>query len=408
MPEPTISLLWVDDDIDELPVYVQALKDSGVSVTPAKSCTSAVKHATKTKFTAFLVDILMPAPDGIETLRRLHKSQPKTLCAVLSSFLYLDKYREQLRSLDFKVELIDKDMCNVESPDFEARFIAPVRSLIKNGVTQTISSQDELLRKSDDDNPFEITLDDFMRRPILEKDRLLQRARQLANPIIEAAFAKGCVWVLLCGSKSRISAGTNSLQKIPKEAKIMNFARIQNSPPFQFFKPMTPEELGGWCSTEQNTLLKNYPTITLEIGDERLGVHFDTGSPWTYFSYEELVRLGKLTPTSVFGESYIWSHKVNVVNLDIEVMLRCQISGETYSVRLRGIAVRNWLKGPLARYCKEKCKYAKKKNPFNVDHLCESRKGLIGRNLLMDNRLVMTLDGVTCKTGIKQKPKPKH
>jgi CheY-like chemotaxis protein len=394
MKEPP-RLLWVDDQINELQPYVRALKDAEFQVEVAASSDVAMAMAHSDKYDVILVDILMPPPDGIELLRQLRPLQPNARLAALSSYLYLERYRDQIRNLPFPVELIEKDIPNVEAEDFDTRFLTPIRNVLRFGVTKTIDSQEKRLAKRTDENidPFGIPLADFMKKSILEKDRLVIRARELAAAEIEKAFGEGKIWVLLCGSASQIRATATTPNEILSEDKIMDFARSQQRPPFQFWKPVHVDDVWSHCGDEKTTL--HYPTVTLDIKNNQLDLHFDTGSPITFFSYERLVQLGVIRPTTNFGMASRGDSTYWTVALDISVILRSQSGDVSRTVRLRGQAIRDWLEAPFARFCDVICPLLEDKT---ARQLCLWRIALIGRNLLYENELVLVLDGKNRKT----------
>ncbi len=71
-----------------------------------------------------------------------------------------------------------------------------------------------------------------------DKERLADKAEKLARNTIEAAFARGKVWVLLCGDKREIAAATESFEDIPSEDEILDQALRRNRAPFQFSQAM--------------------------------------------------------------------------------------------------------------------------------------------------------------------------
>lgn len=391
----TYRLLWVDDQIGELNAYVRALKNVGFEVESADCALVALELARQNEYDIILVDILMPPPDGIELLRQLRPLQPRAALAALSSYLYLERYRDQLRNLSFPVELIEKDIPNVEAEDFQERFLKPIQNLLLFGVTRTIEKEEKRLSYGADISidPFNVPLAEFMKKSILEKDMLVMKAKELASREIDQAFLQGKIWVLLCGSPNQVRASASTTNEILSEDRIMEFARSQQRPPFQFWKPMNVDDIWSVCGDTQTT--KNYPTVTLDIKNELHDLHFDTGAPMTFFSYEELVRVGAIRPTTNFGIASRGTWDYWTVPLDITVILRSQTGEVTKTVKLRGQAVRDWDSGPYARFCGVICPQF---IDLNTPQLCRGRIALIGRNLLYENRLVLVLDGINLKT----------
>ena len=167
------TILWVDDDISRLRSYVRALERADYKVITADSGEVAVEAAIADKPNVVLSDIRMPPPDGIETLRRLRKICPGAVFAAFSGYLYLHRYREALTSLDFPVQLLDKDFPNVQDATFKMRFLDPIAMLFDKGVTYTISDGKTPRYKVEGIDPFSVEFSDFMAMPIAEKDSLV-------------------------------------------------------------------------------------------------------------------------------------------------------------------------------------------------------------------------------------------
>jgi len=394
------KILWVDDDIQGLGVYVDALKKVGFQVTIADSGSKAIELVKAEEYDIALVDILMPPPDGIEILRQIYAIRPSTLLAALSSYLYLDRYRDELRELGFAVELIDKDLTNVEAPDFQMRFLKPIKELAKSGVKRTIARQEEILSKEPGVNPFRIPLTEFMAKSLLEKDKLVQEAKRLAAPAMKRAFDEGRIWVLFCGSRRQIRASASDHNEILNEDQIMEFARIQRRAPFQFFKPIGVEDM--WCTCGGRDSLKDYPTLTLEVKNRTIDVHFDTGAPCTFFSYEELLALGGIRPTTLFGPAACNNKSYYAAPLKIRAVLKCRVTGQTKEVRIIGQAVRDWLRGPFSRFCHDQCEHPDNEVAGEEKKPCPLRRALVGRNLLIDNQIVLVLDGLNRVTRLEK------
>jgi CheY-like chemotaxis protein len=393
---PGRRLLWVDDQILGLKTFVDALNENGFNVSTAASTAEAVRLAEQQHFDVCLVDIRMPDVDGIECLRIFHRLMPEAKLAALSSYHYLERYRQQLLHIGFDVQIIDKDFPDPLAPDFSAIFLDPIRQFAKEGVTQTIRSQDELAKLRAQDDPFDIPLVEFNRLPLSIKDQLRLRAGQLAKDAIQKAFREGKVWVMLCGNNSVIRAQASHLNEIPTDEETMEFAKSQQRPAYFFWNEVSAEDM--WTACEA---VSHYPTVTLEFEKSQITVHFDTGAPWTFFSYEDLLSLEIVRPTTNFGPSYrkgfrdpYWA-----ASLVITAEIRDQRSGETQTIEISGQAVRDWEQSPFAKLCRETCPGFEFEpgEPWK----CPARKALIGRNLLIENALVLVLDGKTRQTRLE-------
>lgn len=308
-----------------------------------------------------------------------------------------------MRQLDFPVQIMDKDFSYFEGDDIRERFVSQIIELATHGVTYTIDKQDEQLDQVVDIDPFEIPLALFMQKPLLEREKLMNRAREIAAKTIDKEFSEGKIWVFLCGSKELVRASAFNPNEILSEEELMSFAKIQQRAPFHYFQPLEVEDI--WTQCGDNSQLKNYPTVTLEFQEGPIIAHFDTGAPWTIFSYEALLVLEPTFPNRLFTETEIGPKdngtKYSATYLDVDVLLRCQITDQTKPIRITGQAVRDWesLGAPFMRECKTKCVKPGGKVNRNGRWFCPERKALIGRNLLVDNKLILFLDGAKCKTG---------
>lgn len=243
--ETELKLLWVDDQIGDFKPYVQILQKEGFDVDVADHSLGALEMAKQKDYDLILVDISMPKPDGIELLRRLAPIQERARLALLSSFLYLEKYRSQLAQLDFPVALLNKDFPPLHSADLNRRFVDPILNLLpKKPEAKQRDEKSPPPKVPSQANPFETPLADFMALSASEKDAALSFAREIASATLKRAFDDGQIWVFLCGSATHIRMSARSTSDIPSEATLMQFAHSQQRAPFQFFKEAKVEE--GW------------------------------------------------------------------------------------------------------------------------------------------------------------------
>lgn len=393
-------LLWVEDQISRLPRWVGALEKKGFAVTTACSYDEGMTHVKAEKFDVILADLRMPPPNGVEFLRDAHQEKPKACYAALSTYLYLPEYRDALRRLGFPVQLIEKQAVESDSQDFEELYVKPLQNLAVKGVVDTVDTQDKSMREPYQVDPFQIQLEEFMRLPLLRKDQLVDAAEKMARRTLEKAFAEGKVWVLFCGDKRSYRASASFRDEILNDEEIMAMARAQGVPAYHFFRPKdNVEDIQDWSECGKTEGLDYYPTVTLNIKEEKLVLHFDTGSPITFFSYEELVRLGAVSPTHNFAKSSRLGREYRCIDLNIDAILESQDGGQSLVVQLRGESVRDWGSSPYARKCSEKCD----RYPDDLERrICPQRAALVGRNLLLNgNGVRIVLDGINKQTRLE-------
>jgi len=389
------TLLWIDDDIAHLSAFVEALRDRGFDVATAQNADEAFAAFLELDPLVVLADIRMPPPNGIEIVRRMHEKRQDKVYAVLSSFLYLQRYRDELACLRFPVQLISKNIPNVQDDAFEELFVQPIASLFDEGVTYSVADSHKPHPAIEGVDPFKIEFAEFMALPITEKDRLTDRAEELAHKAIERSFEGGRVWVLLCGDRDETVASVDRFERIPEERDILEQAERRNRAPYQFSVALQSEDYWTECSTIESS--RDYPTVSIELKGSWLDLHFDTGNPTSAFSYEEFVAKGFILPASQFIKVRRAGFAASrcVIVKDLAALIKSQKTGETKEVRLNGRAVREWVASSYSRTCKEECP---RDGSHSSGELCPLRWALVGRNLLTDNDIALTLDGASKST----------
>jgi len=396
MPNSPIKTLWIDDHIDNMMPFVSKLEREGFSVQTASSVEEAIIFASKVNYDLLIVDIRMEPLDGIYFLQQVDALQPNAGRVLLTSFSYLQKYRDRIAALDFNTGLVEKPLPNFESVKFITKV---VRKLKEHAGSGRKAKTEEAIKPTPghEINPFAISFNDFMELTISQKDQITDLALKQANKTIVNAFSKGSAWVLLCGSKDQIRMAVDDPRNIPPEHEILKVAEGLDCAPYQVFQSIVPEDMWTPCKPGEHQL-NDYPTITLRVKSNKLTSHFDTGSPITFFSYEDLLDMRGMDPASTFIRAMrSGSDKVyRFAQMECNCKVICQLNGETKSIVLKGQAVRNWPDSPFIRHCDTVCD--NKKSIGNTDTICKHRHALIGRNVLTDNGLKLVLDGNSKKT----------
>jgi CheY-like chemotaxis protein len=76
MKEDVKSILWVDDEIDNLKSHIIFLEERGYKVTPATNGDDAIALIGKKNFDLVLLDEMMPGKDGLTTLEEIKEKNP--------------------------------------------------------------------------------------------------------------------------------------------------------------------------------------------------------------------------------------------------------------------------------------------------------------------------------------------
>ncbi len=80
------KILLIDDKVEFLKVLSERLKLRGYQVTAVGSGGEALKAVEREPFDVIVLDLVMPVMDGVETLRRLRKLDPRSQIIVFSGY----------------------------------------------------------------------------------------------------------------------------------------------------------------------------------------------------------------------------------------------------------------------------------------------------------------------------------
>ena len=377
--------------------FVKKLNEIGFTVDPVSTVEEAMILAGNKEYDLIVADIRMDPIDGIVFLQKVDSLQPSAGRVVLTSYSYFKKYKERIRALDFVPGLIEKPLPNFEDIKFIDRVVRPLKENAITGRQSEIADVETRVGHTVD--PFGISFDDFMDLTIEQKDCFTDIAIAEAKETVMAEFRKGKVWVLLCGSKNQIRKSVDNIKDIPQEEKILKFAQDLDYAPYQVSKSVTTEDMNTWCSCENTENQRNdYPTVTLRINSNEITSHFDTGAPVSFFSYEDLVSISGINPSSTFIPAIKEdsSDVYRFTQMNFRCKLVCQDNSQTRSIKLVGQAVRDWHGSPFNRSCEDVCKH--KVITCGNGEICKYRHALIGRSILSDNKIQIILDGHDNKT----------
>jgi CheY-like chemotaxis protein len=390
-----LRILWIDDLIHLYEPYARDLENHGFQVARAASVQEARKELEGDPFDVIVADVVMPGMDGdvfIENYIKSSRSRSsKTRFAILSSYLNEEEIRSRLKRLKSKVFVLEKSLGEPNTEEFERRFVNKLVEITKARHPASPKAYLEKLeahtRKAD---PFRMSFETFENLPVYSQRALAKRASRQARPTLKKHFADGAVWILLCGSKTEPKKVVKQSADIPTRNKIRDLARKINRAYFAIRAPTHVDEIAiaGPCAGEGNP---KYPTVTLSLGPvntEPVQVHFDTGSPHTFFDFEFIEKRG-LAPLDPNWETLARDHGPTHHEEDWDVfefvdgdsVLYDQMTRGTTGIRLRGLAVNDWKKTSLAKRCNREC-------PLRIRGragFCAHRVGIIGRDFLFLN-----------------------
>ena len=384
------KILWLDDDINEMDFFVKALKDDFFeTVDTASTVEDAINFLSLNKYDLILADINMPYPNGIEFIRKVVSVSPSSIIIALSSYLYRQKYLKQLQAIEHPIELMDKRIPSPSTTEFNKSFVDPLLNLLASNTRQTVSEQIEKANRISDD-PFSLKLDDWYLKNAIEKDIYNERAKKMIQDQLKDAFGSGIIWIMYCGNSTSPRALAKNESEIPSEKEIMEVAKMNNAVPFRFNAPIGVEDF--WSNCDQGpSSNQDYPTVSIDIPEgTTMHIHFDTGSPVSFFSYEYLLSRNIISAPLNFESISANNFPYEFMRINEEFLMRSQPKGSgTRYIDFKGHAVKDWEEFFLARKCGWECQHSNE----NSNGTCYFRKGLVGRNILLDNDLSLILDG---------------
>lgn len=80
-----LRVLLVDDDAGLLRLYDRFLRDGGFAVATCPDAESALQRLAAERFDILLVDILLPAMDGLSLVRHARQRAPGLACIVVTA-----------------------------------------------------------------------------------------------------------------------------------------------------------------------------------------------------------------------------------------------------------------------------------------------------------------------------------
>ena len=105
------KILLVDDEKDFLDVMSERIEARGMEVTTADSAMKALELVKSGNFDAIIVDLMMPAMDGLQTLKAIKEKNPDLQVILLTGHATVEKGIEAMKlgAMDFVEKPADLD-----------------------------------------------------------------------------------------------------------------------------------------------------------------------------------------------------------------------------------------------------------------------------------------------------------
>lgn len=398
-------VLWIDDQIAMFGAHLEDLEDNNfdvISVNSADEALSTIRRGEQ--FDAIIVDLKMPDVDGIALLERLSDemevddARPRLI--VLSSFLYDPMIRRRLVDLNMNVALLEKTRgkANRGRRPLSTR----LQQLLAN--TETTRPTGDQFVKWDQEasmlDPFEISYEIYRDSPMVVRLELDRKALRLTSKTRQALSREGVVWSLFCGSSHEPSRTATDTDEIPTDEEVFDFATRCGHPPYEFYEQGQYEEFADanlaelgdddaatGCPGAPDFPYFHVSVVHREEGDIAINIerdfHFDSGLDITAFDLETALLMG----LTVANDKPTKAAKYDGVDhsfysLTGDAFIDRGRKG-SFSITLNGRAYLDWAEVPFSRRCSEfRC---------TASDLCFRRYALLGRNLLVENGLLLDL-----------------
>lgn len=258
-----------------------------------------------------------------------------------------------------------------------------------------INQSIDIQRKYNDDL-FKLSFNEFINLSAQEQRNWRhQILREKKNWLLNKLVTKKAEWLLILGGKIEIASP--SINELPTKEKIYGLAQSKGFAPFIFIKDPLIEESESKIGLIDWSILKNndyYPTIDIFIGANYLNdndlidskneviADFDTGSPIIVLDQKQLKNRNISFDEEIEISQVHLGMTYDFFLPEIKIGLRTMsnsVKSKTFRVR----SVINWNDSPFCRV-----------NP--------NRKGLVGRNLLIEMKLHVILKGDAKTTQILQ------
>jgi putative nucleotidyltransferase with HDIG domain len=186
MSDTRPKVLVVDDDATFAQMTAEILTEAGYDVTTCLDPREAIERAGQVRFSAAVIDLVMPGMGGLELARQLHLKSPLTQTVILTGRGDMSSAIEGIRS--GIVDYLRKDELQ----------IARLRKTVQGAVDKAdlLSRNDDLLRALHESNRLLRTLHDSSATLLAERhvDRLLGRILASARETCGAAAVRALLF----------------------------------------------------------------------------------------------------------------------------------------------------------------------------------------------------------------------
>lgn len=366
------KILLIDDEEKFLFNASAMLGKSGFEVDCATSGKEGIEKIKSNYFGygTVLLDLQMPEKDGVETYSEIKKINPFIHPIFLSAYLDQDHWIEKIENST------DENFASISKPfpmDTSDRFKEIVRK---------INIEAKKNKHRHNLNPFIYDLKSFLELSETNMDEIFKNAEIMHESFIEQFFQLNLSvdWIVIAKEYGNIIMQGNQKEELMQNG-LMKLANENNCPIFTFTRPKVFEQIEPSWSCKCKDSEDYYPTITLKFntkqGDQcEIISDFDTGSPETFISYEHAINSGIAEKMlwMAFSKDVVWGQTFRYYKDKFKCKVVSYNEGHGVPVIVKTNLVKNWEESPFVRNYQNRC-------------------ALTGRNLLLENKIKLILNG---------------
>ena len=375
-----LKTLWVEDDFDIIEGNIFSFKrDIDPNVEVESNGNLAFNKIKNNDYPFYLIDLdLNCSINGLDLIKEIKIRNTTVPITIVTAKSNSQKFINGIRQIE------EKFNCTIPVWKKPLPFYQEDSNL--PNILKYNSDKERYLKLTQ--NPFELSLDQFYSLSFEEMKLANRTASRIIQEKIELIFENEKINWFCVGKEGRhlVIFQYEDKERVLDDSFISLLLENKNAPLFFFKKPKFIEDISSskWSEID---LINNdyYPTLNLRKDELILECHFDTGSPYNFISAEALTHLLKNKKFLAQTEDKIHGREYQFYDCS-ETFFYLNENGSKTNLQVNFEAVIDWLQSPLCLKYKD-------------------RKGLIGRKILLDNKILIVLDGINKITELKKKIK---
>lgn len=415
----TFKMVFPENNIGNFQSHISVLINSGFEVDPADTVSKAKKLVSKFTYDAAIVDDIMGNDSGLAVIPDILRKNPKAPIVVFSAYKGPEDRERVLDSLglshDTNLLVTSKASVRVSNGSFKE---------LADQIYNACEDKELHLAPKDLNLPearqkFAVSFATYERMSPSQRISLVDEFKQeKMAQISELVFKKRFIWALFMGDEKTPTATAKTFDEIWDHEKVLVEARKKGKFPFQVVSGSVVEDEIRSCGFPE---FENYPKVAFQFDALKnsngglIEAHLDTGSKTTYLNGQWLLENGVVAERPIATlPKFVNGNEVEVAKLPklkAEVQNRGTTSdGFRPPLNIEGWGVFSpWKDFPIASRCKLARDNGHDCGRSGEDDICEYRQSVFfGRNLYIDNNVVLSICPIGAETSFLRISKPKR